>query len=194
MEGPIHLLKRRHARGFTLVETALALLVAAVGLMAVIGLFPFATAQGKRSMDSTYAAFLVDSAFASYRAAAESTNLTWSQVQNYEAIAPVTISTPSPGTDVFWKNSQDLSFKADGQVHKAVFIAASTSAKWANKGSPPIPASWEQYDHALRYRLAWRELSPRRRALTMHVWPGEFGPTDDGRAQVFYTEIFNHGF
>jgi hypothetical protein len=170
------------------VETALALLVAAIGLTAVMALIPTAMDQGKRMMDETYAAFLAEAAFASYRAVAESDRLTWDEVKSYEAIAPVTIT---GGQDVFWKDSNDLKLIADGNIYTQIFIAASVEGKWA-AGPWPLPASWEQYDHALRYRMTWVEISERLRGLSLEVWPGEYGTTNN--PYVFYTEIFNHGF
>lgn len=178
--------------GFSLVETALALLVASIGLTAVVALIPSAMQQGKKSSDETFAAFLADSAFASFRAAADSAeaNRTWATLKDYVAIPPVTISIPTAGTDVFWKDSVDLSMEADGQIRTQVFTAASTQGKWG--GSWILPSTWEQYDHGLRYRLSVSNISPRLASLTMEVWPGEYGAI--ASPYIFYTEVFNHGY
>ena len=176
-------------RGFTLIETVLGLLVASVGLTAVMALIPYAMGQGKRSGDDTYAAFLADAAFASFRTASESRKISWDGLSSYAAIAPVTIS---GGQDLFWKNSAALALAADGALHTQLFVAASTDGKW-DGATWPLPASWEQYDHGLRYRLTVRDQSVRRKSLTLEVWPGEYGPVASTNAQVFYTEIFNHG-
>lgn len=178
--------------GFSLVETALALLVASIGLTAVVALIPSAMQQGKKSSDETFAAFLADSAFASFRAAADSAEADrmWANLKDYIAIPPVTISIPSDGTDVFWKDSIDLSIEADGQIHTQVFTAASTQGKWG--GSWILPSDWEQYDHGLRHRLTLSNISPRLASLAMEIWPGEFGST--ASPYVYYTEVFNHGY
>ncbi|MCS6770511.1 MAG: hypothetical protein NZ740_00615 [Kiritimatiellae bacterium] len=182
----------QRSEGFSLVETALALLVVSIGLSAVLALLPTAMDQGKRASDETYAAFFADAVFNTYLAAAWSTNVAWSDLPTYRPVAPVTISNPSFGTDVFWKYSTGLVVRADGQIRTQLFVAASTREKWLNDSSPPLPYSWEQYDHALRYRLTMTSPSARRRVLSLEVWPGEYGITNN--PYRFVTEVFDHGF
>lgn len=179
-----------HRAGFTLVETALALLVIAIGMLTIAGLFPFALEQGKKSSDETFAAFLADTAFASIRAAADSAEVDWNNLDTYYTIPPVTISDPSVGTDVFWSDSMaNLRMRANGQIRTQVFVAASNVSKWP---SMPFPTSWEQYDHALRYRMTLRSISPRLAGVTLEIWPGEYGT--NATPYRFYTEVFNHGY
>lgn len=178
--------------GFSLVETALAMLVASVGLAAVLALMPTAMDQGKKASDETFAAFFADTVFNTYHAAVWSTNVAWADLPTYRPIPPVTISIPAFGTDVFWKYSTGLVIRADGQIRTQLFIAASTREKWQNKTTPPLPYSWEQYDHALRYRLTMTSAGGRRRILNLEVWPGEYGQTNN--PYRFTTELFEHGF
>lgn len=182
----------RSRAGFSLVETALAMLVASVGLSAVIALLPTAMDQAKKASDETFAAFFADAVFNGYHAALWNTNVSWAEISSYRSIPPVTISTPNVGTDVFWKGSTGLVVRADGLIYTQLFIAASTREKWINDASPPLPYSWEQYDHAFRYRLSMSNITARRRGLTLEVWPGEFGQTN--LVYRFATELFNHGF
>ncbi|MCZ7592197.1 MAG: hypothetical protein M5U15_08590 [Kiritimatiellae bacterium] len=166
--------------GFSLVETALAMLVAAVGLTAVIALMPAAMDQQKKAADETHAAIFADTVFNSYLAALYSTNVTWAELKNYKTIAPNSIS---GGQDVMWKDSNKMSVIADDRIHTQLFIAA--------VGSKGI------YDHALRYKLAMEDIVTngvltRRRSLSLEVWPGEYGATNNGYR--FATELFNHGF
>lgn len=176
--------------GFSLVETALAMLVASVGLSAVIALLPTAMDQAKKASDETYAAFFADAVFNSYHAALWDTNVAWSGIGSYETIPPVSLT---GGQDVFWKNSRNMTILPDGQVRVIRFIAGSAPGKWGTLGG--LPSSWEQYDHALRYSLSLSAVSTRRIALTLRVWPGEFGPTDDSAPVYrFTTELFNHWF
>ncbi len=172
--------------GFSLVETALAMLVASVGLSAVLALLPTAMDQAKRASDETYAAFFADAVFNSFHAALWDTNVSWAGLATYETIPPVTLT---GGQDVFWKNSSEMTVRMDGLIRTQKFVAGSAPGKW---GSGGLPASWEQYDHAFRYRLSSTQPSARRRALLLEVWPGEFGQTNN--PYRFATELINHGF
>lgn len=189
--------------GFSLVETALAMLVAAVGLTAIVGMMPAAMNQGKKAADETYAAFFADTVFNSYHAAAATviTNIgnptidpnyivRWSNLEDYETIPPVTVGE----RDMFWKDSDKMSVIADGHMHTQVFIAASTPEKFPGGG---LQAIGDQYDHAFRYRLSMTDIRvsnvvTRRRLLELEVWPGEFGTTNN--PYRFATEIFQYGF
>ncbi len=189
--------------GFTLVETALAMLVAAVGLTAVIALMPAAMDQGKKAADETYAAFFADTVFNSYHVAVATviTNVAspsadrnyvvrWSNLENYKTIPPVTVG----GRDMFWKDSADMAVIADGNMRTQLFVAASTKEKFPSGSLQDIG---DQYDHAFRYRLTMTDVSvsnvvTRRRLLALEVWPGEYGSTNN--PYRFATEIFQYGF
>lgn len=184
---------KRSSSGFSLVETALAMLVASVGLTAIIALMPAAMDQGKKAADEAHAAFFADTVFNSYLAALYDTNavVSWGALKTYKTIPPVTIS---GGSDVFWKNSDKMSVLPNGEIRTQVFIAASTPEKWSGAG---LPTGWEQYDHAFRYRLTMTDIVTnsvltRRRLLALEVWPGEFGTTNN--PYRFATELFEHGF
>jgi hypothetical protein len=175
------------AAGFSLVETALAMLVAGIGLTAILALLPAAMDQGKKASDETFAAFFADAVFNSFHAALWDTNISWAGLANYETIPPVTLT---GGEDVFWKDSAKMTVRMDGLIRTQKFIAGSARGKWATGVS--MPSTWEQYDHALRYRLSSSLLTQRRRQLALEVWPGEFGQTNN--PYRFVTELFNHGF
>jgi prepilin-type N-terminal cleavage/methylation domain-containing protein len=183
--------------GFSLVEVSLALLVVSIGMLSLVGLFPVSLDMSKRAIDETYATFLADSAFASFRDAPFFTNtVTWSTITAYETIGPNTIGTGGTvNQDVFWNNSTNLQLKADGAVHTLIFIAGSTRGKWGQTSSWILPQSWSMEDHALRYRLRITDLGisdPRIKKMTMEVWMGQFGDTTKQKPEVFYSEIFRH--
>ncbi len=158
--------------GFSMVEVSLALLVAAVGLFAVIGLFPVGLEMNRKAIDETYSSFFADSVFASYKGAIQYVG--WDAIESYEPIPPNTINR---GADVVWKNSQsEVLIRADGNINTIRFI--------------PENMSDDYVDHALRYRLQFSDIGTRRKALRLEVWPGEFGA---GKPEVFYTEIFDYG-
>ncbi len=80
----------RFRLGFSMTEVSLALLVIAVGLMAVIGLFPASLDQSKKAIDETYATFFAESVFASLKSA--QMYVPWNQLDTYEHIPPNTKS------------------------------------------------------------------------------------------------------
>lgn len=165
--------------GFSLIETALAMLVAAVGLTAIIMLMPTAMDQGKKAADETAAAFFADTVFNSFLAANYSTNVAWSELTTYETIPPASIN---GGQDVMWKDSQKMTVKADGLIHTQRFVAIANNTA----GSAGL------YDHALRFQLTMTDVGARRRALDLLIWPGEFGTTNNPFR--FASELFNHGY
>jgi len=187
---------RRPARagtsGFSLIEISLALLVISIGMIAIVGLFPTSLGMGKRAIDETYASFLADSAFASFKGAAPEYANDWLNLTNALPIAPNSVDY---NQDVFWDVSGDLRIRADGLIHTQKYVAGSSDEKWAGDGVMILPNSWSMEDHALRYRIstAFDTAEPRIMQMIMEIWMGEFGNQNSTNAEVFYTEIFNHG-
>jgi len=178
--------------GFSLVEVSLALLVVSIGMLSLVGLFPASLQMSKNAIDETYASFLADSAFSSYKEVCNvSTNYNWGNLETYETIGPNTIRR---GLDVFWRNSFNLRLVADGNVHTLLFDAADTPEKW-NSTAQAAMSGFELEDHALRYRLSIYDpdpADPRIRRVMLEIWMGEFGDVAVQKPEVFYTEIFRH--
>lgn len=181
--------KRR--AGFSLIEISLALLVVSIGMLAIAGLFPTSLGMGKRAIDETYASFLADSAFSSYKGAAVYYSTNFSDLVYYTPIAPNTVN---DNEDVFWENSESLRLVANGGIRTLNYRATSSNNKWEG-GSYILPNGWSMDDHALRYRITMTQDNNDQRIMKvqMEIWMGEFGSSDSKEAEVFYTEIFNHG-
>jgi len=193
--------KPRRARpraGFSLVELSLALLVVSIGLISLIGLFPASLDMSQNAIDETYASFLADSAFTSYREAAM--HIPWEDLDKYEPIAPNTIEDKQANTvnnDVFWKKSEDLrlipSSSLNDQARVLVFTAGSSEFKWGQSNPNILGSNWEMEDHALRYRLFVEpDTDPRIKRIYLEVWRGQFGDINNQEPERFYTEIFQH--
>ncbi|HMO05094.1 MAG TPA: prepilin-type N-terminal cleavage/methylation domain-containing protein [Kiritimatiellia bacterium] len=192
---PPNTVRTRSRAGFSLVELSLALLVVSIGLISLIGLFPASLDMSKRAIDETYASFLADSAFSSYREAAKL--VPWDALNTYQPIAPNTISrNGAVNNDVFWERSVDLRLVPDNTVRTLVFTAGSTEEKWKPSAGWVLPDSWSMEDHALRYRLRIENASPaqdpRIKRVFLEVWMGQFGNINNEQPERFYTEIFRH--
>ena len=70
--------------GFSLVEVALALLVASVGLMSVMSLFPVGMDASKKAIDESQCALFAEEIINGFRAQSELTNVTWSALDTLE--------------------------------------------------------------------------------------------------------------
>jgi len=177
--------------GFSLIEISLALLVISIGMIAIVGLFPTSLGMGKRAIDETYASFLADSAFASFKGAASEYANDWINLTNALPIAPNSVDY---NQDVFWDQSGDLRIRADGLIHTQKYVAGSSDEKWAGNGVMILDNNWSMEDHALRYRISTDIIPPGRiMRMVMEIWMGEYGSQNSTNAEVFYTEIFNHG-
>lgn len=173
--------------GFSMTEVILALLVIAIGMMAVIGLFPASLDQSKKAIDETYATFFAESVFASLKSA--QTYVPWGELDTYEHIPPNTISNPNgsnPGQAVMWSNPDDMRVVADGNIHSIVFDARLSNGAESMR------------DHAHSYRLTMTTSAANERIyeVTLELWNNEFveniTPAPDPE-MVFYTELFNYG-
>jgi prepilin-type N-terminal cleavage/methylation domain-containing protein len=187
--------RARSRAGFSLVELSLALLVVSIGLISLIGLFPASLDMSQNAIDETYASFLADSAFTSYREAAN--HIPWNELNTYEPIAPNTISRGGTvNVDVFWEDSEDLRLIPDNTVRTLVFTAGSTPEKWKPGLGWVLPDAWSMEDHALRYRLRIADANPasdpRIKQVFLEVWRGEFGNINSQAPERFFTEIFRH--
>lgn len=161
--------------GFTLVEIALALLVASIGLLGLFSVFPAGVQMNKMSIDETQAAMFAEQVLNGVRAQAATS--TWSQLKNG-------VNLPPPTPDV-WSDPDTLSVRVTpGSVNN--FVTLRYTTKGALAGS-----TTEYMDYGVRYRLEIDQIpNSFRYAVRLKVRPGEFGTTN---TYVFYSELYNHG-
>jgi type II secretory pathway pseudopilin PulG len=168
-------IQRPQTSGFTLVEIALALLVASVALMAVFGLFTDSLSVNKRTIDETRLAIAAEDIFDGIYAFAE-TN--WSKI-----LASSQFQIPISAPDE-WENS----IKKTPPYEDVVI---------ANAGNKTLiyRARGTEIDHFLMtYNLQVGTITNTSNLgyAKLVVNPALVSATNE--AQVFYTEFFNYGF
>ena len=149
---------RPSRQGFTLIEVALALLVIGLGIVAVFGLFPSGLEASRRTMNETQAALFAEEVFGAYRAA--SRLFSWSSFNSIQV--PIAASN-------FWEATPAVKF-GNGTV------------AWRDLSDTNL------VERAIRYQLtAVNSDSDQAKLLTLTVFPGEFGGTQE--AYTFHTLI-----
>lgn len=153
--------------GFSLVEVALALLVAAVGLLSVMSLFPVGLDSSKKAIDEAQCALFADEIFSGIRAKMNMRTTPWS------AIDTVEVGAPAPD---MWLNGDTIRFRAN---------ASGTNVYAYRYESAMV-------DYAVRYVMTVGD-GPRANTkyLRLTLWNGEYGSTTN--PLVFYTELFDTG-
>ena len=165
---------RASSVGFTLVETALALLVASMALLAVASLLPWSMKTGRDAANDTRVAMFAEEAVSAILAMAEVR--AWDSLENDipQVDAPCYI----------FLDSNEISLEPDNQLHVNRYIHL------AGSGGGGIP------EYSLRYKLDVDDHPDHPdhvKYVRIEVWGGEFGPTDPEDAHVFYTEIYKTG-
>jgi type II secretory pathway pseudopilin PulG len=155
--------------GFTLVEIALAILVASIGLLAVFSLFPAGLKLNKEAIDETQAAMFAEEVFSGFKAQAAITD--WDELDD------IVIRPRSPD---MWAYTQQQEIEAN--------------EGWQTATYRPSGFAGDAVDFAVRYnlRVAQRvdaDGSRPRAYAVLEVLAGEFGPTNNPIR--FYTEILN---
>ncbi len=158
--------------GFTLIEIALALLVASIGLLGVVGLFPSGIQMSKMSADETQAALFAEQVLNGVRAQAATSR--WDRIAT-------SINLPPPNPDI-WNEPENLRVRPTGDRFETL--------RYYTLGAMAV--STESYlDFGLRYRLQINNVpNSRRIAVYLDVRPGEFG---DSVTHSYYMELYNHG-
>lgn len=168
---------RRFARGFTLVEVALALLVVSVGILGAFSLFPSGLAASKEAVSETQAACFAQMVFDSVRAAA-----------SRDGLAAATATGKSFDLQV---GSKTASGAVDSSTTPAVQIS-STARTFLFK--IPISSSAAE-EVALTYRLTVPTATGNyMRSLYLEVWSSQYvnvNNVNNPPDYTFYTEIFN---
>lgn len=154
--------------GMTLIEVSLALLVASIGLLAIMALFPSGIAMNKASGDETRAAMFAEEIFNGIRAQAVTSK--WANINTGIDLPP-----PTPH---MWDDWEDLRISpTDVNFEKLRF-------KTTGKGQV-------YEDFVMRYRLQIEgEPDDDLKSVILEVKPGEFG---EDVVYRYYTELYNHG-
>ncbi|MBI2440119.1 MAG: hypothetical protein HYV35_01985 [Lentisphaerae bacterium] len=151
----------RPSSAFSLIEVTLAMMVMAVGILGIMVLFPAALQQNERSIGDTHAAVFAEEVFAGLQAKA-GTN--WATLEAFTM--PIAAAN-------MWSNLPAVRATNYPKISTNRYLVPS-----------------EPYeDHALRYCLATNSSAVGlRKNVTLFVWPGEFGGTND--PDIFYMEFF----
>lgn len=200
------------AKGFTLIEVAIAVLVVAIGVLAVAALFSQGLSSSAKAVGDTHASMFAENVFNGLRARSllmaerqTPTNRTWEAFwTNFVAgRTSITVAAVSPGWSV-WTNVV------------AIRVGGPYTQEFAN-----IPTHGGGVtgivDHVFRYRIdAWMTnsvvsnwVSAKVNAqwyswwtppatdttarVALYIWDNRFGPTNTADALMFYTEFANQG-
>ena len=204
----------RNKTGFTLVEIALAILVVAIGVLAIFALLSAGLDNSVRAIEDTHAAMFADNVFNGLRAVTVAAAERQNQLVRNPSWDPTWGNTNCPW-ESFW-----LQFTG-GKTS----ITVAAGEVWPKAGSAQLAitaSSGESdikriaftnvtlrgaetnniVDHGLRYNLlvasklgAWNKLWTNTARVTLKVWPGLFGknPPREEDALVFYSEFANPG-
>ena len=177
-------IRTRHCTGLIMVEAALAVVVLSIGVLAVFVLFSSGMSTKTKASGDTQAALFAQGVFSTLRAASEEASrqgqVRWEEF--WYDIEGNTNLLPAAGAE-FWANSN-------------MMINANTLTPIVY--SIPLTNGADMVNHALRYILTvdldlaitnWPDRVP----VTLKVWEGAFGQTNDDDAAVFYTEFDNPG-
>ena len=164
VRDPFFSVSPRAARGFSLVEVTLALMVVGVGMLAILGMFPAGLDQNARSISDTHAALFAQEVFSSLRAQAET---------NWQEIGQDVISLPIAASNN-WHSGSELSIWLDDGLTTNIYRH---------------PANREIIDHAFRYRIALATNGNGMiKSAFLRFYPGQFGQASN--PAVFYSEFF----
>ena len=174
--------------GFTLIEVAIAVMVAAMGVLAVFALLGSALGSGTRAVADTHSGFFAKDVFNGLRAhseqAAESGSANW--VVFWDDFAGT--GTISVAAHYAWQDSGSMVIRS-GAVYTQVYRNASF------RGSSVTNVE----DHILLYRLIvgtndsgyTPEPSWTNRTVTLEVWEGSGGISGD--PITYYSEFLDPG-
>lgn len=166
--------------GFTLVEVTLAILVVAIGLMAVFALFPAGLNLNKRAIDDTQAALFAEEILNGLRAKVESSPDGWRRLTD----APLLyVGAPTVG---MWYTPNEPPMESDPYFRVNLNAPVKAVVYTQRSASGVI-------DYAVRCRLETGAVGGNVKFARLYVWNGQYGPTADASAYVFYTEFYDYG-
>lgn len=157
--------------GFSLVEVALALLVASVGLMSVMALFPMSMDTSRKAIDDAQNALFSEEIFNGFRARISCPGTPWSSLNSMK------IGVPAPD---MWNNGDQIQFEAN----------KSGTNVYQYKYEP------ELLDYALRYVMSVGDVSgvPGVKYMRLTLENGQYGKSLSATSTVYYTEMFDTGY
>lgn len=151
--------------GFSLAEMALALLVIAIGLLAVFGMFPQGTDQNRRAIQETQISLFADYVMNGFRMRA--TEVDWSQVADADTFDITPLASQYSFKDPDY-------IKAGPGVKAVVYKALENDIE----------------EMAFRYEFRVRDgASPDIKVFQLQVWPGAYGSLST--TNLFYSEVYN---
>ena len=159
--------QEKKREGFTLVEIALALLVVAIGIVSIMGLFPAGLQSNQQAIEETRVAMFAEDVLNGVKSVIEETP--WADVPDELRTGGVQLV----GSGVFNSLPEDVTVSTGSDA---------TTIRFTSTLSP------EEY--VLRYFLELRELQSRYE-ITLQVWPNGHGPLSAGF--VFETEVYHNG-
>jgi len=149
--------------GFSLVEISLALLIIAIGMLAILGMFPSGLDQNARSISDTHAALFAGEVFSGLRVQAET---------NWQGIGNTITNLPAAAGSANWYDSDVLDVQLDNQIHTNIYRH---------------PDNTNMIDHSFRYRMTLTT-NGQIKAVTLRFWPGQYGTASN--PAMFYAEFF----
>lgn len=162
--------RRNGSVGFTLVEVALALMVIAIGLMAVFGTFTTGLDADKLAFDDTMAAIFAEDVFSALLSIVVTTR--WDRIDKIEI--------PPAATDQ-WRFVSSLIVRPTDQWRTNSYFFDG-----AKRGFPESTIA----EYSMRYKLIIDDIQGMPLAYArLEVLPGAYGPTD--RVKRFYLEFAN---
>lgn len=169
----------RNTSGFSLVETALALLVVGVGMIAILGLMPLGLDSNKKSIDDTRMGLFADYVMNAIRCKAENGQGEWDQIKDTGTLTLLPPTWDTTGGNFMWEN-------VPGHNYNVVPGPAANGKEvsYYVKGSSP-----DIEEMSFRYELRIRDVSSRVKSITLEVWPGAGIRVDTHK---FYTEIYRY--
>ena len=191
--------------GFTLVEVALAIVIVALGILAVFGLLSAGLDQSAKAIAETEAAIFADNVFHGLGAIslslAETPTVATNIVRPWEdfwvdAIDSDGIDIPVTAPDA-WKGyntANELVVNTDGNIHTNEYVTLAPTFRASNI---EIESRFMRYRLNVTLRDAVANppgtggLWTNRAMCTLTVWRGRFGSLDE--PMVFYEEFTNPG-
>ncbi|MBP7276157.1 MAG: prepilin-type N-terminal cleavage/methylation domain-containing protein [Kiritimatiellae bacterium] len=159
----------RRARGFSLVEVSLALLVVSVGILGAFALIPAGLSTNRIAIEETQSAMFAETVFNAVRAQAQAG--LWNNIADRR----LTVDYPGTSGRAMYSSAQNI---RPPQIFPLVVKAEANS---------------NIADLALKYRMAVTDPVPGKvKRITLEVWPGEFPNTGSNtNAYLFCTDILN---
>ena len=183
--------KRRESRsGFTLMEVAIAIVVLAVGVLSVFGLLGGGLDNSSKAVSDTQVAMFAESVLNGLRAnsskASEMGENAWYDYWANPTTSVVCAYAWGDGSGNAMPAIKETGANAETLVFTNHSFRASSADNIVNS--------------ALRYKLSVEEVDVGTTGVEIHnyyvtlkVWNGHFGRTDDKTAFIFYSEYSNLG-